>query len=111
MTTKLELGQFKNTNKGVIVSKNREIVAELPDKEGVHETLLGMLGIRFEKDAGRGYHYVTLEISRVKDLQTHDHREKRRVNVSNEGKGQIQLSRGRILFISTDAFKKGGEDA
>jgi len=105
MVTKIEIGQFVNTEKGVVPSKNREVIAELPDYDGRYETHVGEVGLSFSEHKKLGYKYVELEIGKTKELQTRCHRERRKINVSNEGKGQVQISRGRVLYVTTDAFR------
>lgn len=98
MVTKIEIGKFENSN--------RDVIAQLPDEKGEYETCAGIVGLDFSKHEKLGYRYVELEISKSKELQTKKHRLKRKVNVSNEGLGQVQISRGRILYISTNAFER-----
>lgn len=106
MGTKLEIGTYKNVGKNFIPSGEKTLVAVLPDSQGVYDTDFGRVGIEFSCNTERNYRFVELQIGEVKALQTRAHREKRKVNVSNEGKGQVQLARGRILFVTTDAFER-----
>lgn len=106
MVTKIEIGHFKQTNNGIIVSKNRNLIIEAPDIAGRYKIEAGEVGISFSEHSERGYKYVDLEIGQAKELQTRECRGKRKVNVSNEGRGQVQISKGRILYITTDAFKR-----
>lgn len=115
MVTTLEKGKFILVgmikggvlrNKYVILEE-RELVAKLPDEEGVYDTTMGKLGMKFAVNNGKPE--VIFDVTQAKALRVRDtrkekrHKAERRVNISG-GKGMTFLPYGKVLHVTTDAF-------
>lgn len=102
MVTKFELGRFTKASDGkYLVSEERRLLGEFPDEPGTYKTPFGPLGVRFEGKPGKSF--VVLDVNKITILYPTGPKKERKIDVSQQGRGQVLLSRGRALFVSTGA--------
>lgn len=101
MVTKFELGRFTKRPDGkYLVSEERTLLGEFPDKPGIYNTPHGPLEMRFEGKPGKSF--VVIDVKDIKILYTSGLKRERKIDVTR-GNGQVFLPKGRALFVSTDA--------
>lgn len=101
MTTRLEIERL--SFQGSQIVKSREIIAELEDITGKHETDNGTIGLEIKQVGHRcGYNNdLVLDFSKS-NLQKLVLAKKRRISIGRDNnKGSQQIANGITLFVST----------
>lgn len=101
MVTKFELGKFTQSPDGkYLISEERELLGEFPDRPGKYNTPHGPLEMKFEGEPGKAF--VVIDVKDVEILYPPGLKRERKIDVTR-GNGQVFLPKGRALFVSTDA--------